>query len=177
MAYCRHGSIGSLTDPSLARLAWNSMSADSLKDLLAHLKKTDPAFDPVPLTALAWDIAAVGHEREDPVREIMARLGDRWSALLLSVLATGDYRHAALRRIIAVVSAEKAISQRMLTLRLRGLERDGMVERFTFASVPPTVTYSLTPLGRELAGRLDEMIRWIKQNEPTIAKARADFVP
>lgn len=153
------------------------MSADSLQALVAHLKKTDPAFDPTALTGLAAEIAAVGHERDDPVREIMARLGDRWSALLVSVLATGDYRHAALRRIIAVVSAEKAISQRMLTLRLRGLERDGLVRRQTFASVPPTVTYSLTPLGYQLAERLDGMIRWIKENEAVIHEARTNFVP
>lgn len=152
------------------------MSADPLKDLVAHLKKTDPAFDAAALTALADDIAAAAHERNDPVREIMARLGDRWSALLLAVLATGSYRHAALRRIIAVVSAEKAISQRMLTLRLRALERDGLVGRSVFPSVPPAVTYSLTPLGRQLADRLEDMIRWIKENEPVIAKARAEFV-
>ena len=153
------------------------MSQDPLNALVDHLKKTDPDFDPSALKVLAGEIAAVGHDRDDPVREIMARLGDRWSALLLSVLATGDYRHAALRRIVEVVSAEKAISQRMLTLRLRGLERDGMVVRFIFPSVPPAVTYSLTPLGRDLAARLTDMIRWIKENETTIAKARVDFVP
>ena len=153
------------------------MPADPLTDLVSTLRKSEPDFDPQPLMGLARDIHAVGHERDDPVREIMARLGDRWSALLLSVLATGPYRHAALRRIIAVLSAEKAISQRMLTLRLRALERDGLVERFTLQTVPPAVTYSLTPLGKALSERLEEMIRWIKDNEATIASARAAFAP
>ena len=153
------------------------MPADTLIKLVSNLRKSDPGFDPESLLGLAREIDAAGHERDDPVREIMARLGDRWSALLLSVLATGSYRHAALRRVIAVLSAEQAISQRMLTLRLRALERDGLVERFTLPTVPPAVTYSLTPLGQALSKRLGEMIRWIKDNEATIARARADFVP
>ena len=152
------------------------MSADPLSVLIAHLKKTHEGFNPQPLTELAGEIDEVGHERDDPVREIMARLGDRWSALLLAVLLTGDYRHAALRRVIAVISAEKAISQRMLTLRLRSLERDGLVRRFTVPVVPPTVTYSLTPLGRDLGLRLKEMIAWVKQNEDEIRRARASFI-
>lgn len=153
------------------------MSTDPLVPLIAHLMKTHEGFDPGPLSALAKEIAEVGHDRDDPVREIMARLGDRWSALLLSVLLTGSYRHAALRRVISVVSAEKAISQRMLTLRLRSLERDGLVQRFTVHVVPPTVTYSLTPLGRDLANRLKEMIGWVKRHEAEIIQARAAFEP
>jgi DNA-binding HxlR family transcriptional regulator len=151
------------------------MTAEPLAALIAHLEKTHPGFLPDALTALAFDIAAVGHERDDPVREIMARLGDRWSALLLFVLATGDFRHAALRRIISVISAEKAISQRMLTLRLRALERDGLVARETLPTVPPQVIYSLTALGRSLVAKLEDMLVWIKSNEEEILAARARF--
>jgi DNA-binding HxlR family transcriptional regulator len=153
------------------------MTVEPLTKLIAHLARTHTDFDPAPLESLARDIVAVGHERNDPVREIMARLGDRWSALLLFVLSTGSYRHAALRRIIEVVSAEKGISQRMLTLKLRALERDGLVARDTLPTVPPAVTYSLTPLGRELVWKLDDMIVWIKRNDDMIRSARAAFEP
>lgn len=153
------------------------MTVEPLSKLIRHLAETHVDFEPGPLADLARDIASVGHERNDPVREIMARLGDRWSALLLFVLSTGRYRHAALRRIIEVVSAEKGISQRMLTLRLRALERDGLVERQTLPTVPPAVSYSLTPLGRELVEKLDDMITWIKRSEEKIRAARAAFEP
>jgi DNA-binding HxlR family transcriptional regulator len=151
------------------------MSADPIADLLIYLDRRDAGFDRDKLLRLAREIEATGHERDDPVREIMSRLGDRWSPLILVILSTGRYRHAALRRVIAVVSAEAAISQRMLTLRLRALERDGLVLRDVEPTVPPTVTYALSPLGGELAERLDSMIRWIKSNESAIRMAREAF--
>ena len=151
------------------------MSADPIADLLSYLDRRDAGFDRDKLLRLAREIEATGHERDDPVREIMSRLGDSWSPLILSILSTGRYRHAALRRVIAVVSAEAAISQRMLTLRLRALERDGLVLRDVEPTVPPTVCYALSPLGHELAERLDGMIRWIKDNESTVRRAREAF--
>lgn len=81
------------------------------------------------IAALAAEMAAHGHDREDPAREVMGLLGDRWSTLILLVLATGEWRHAELRRTLAQLSAEQAISQRVLTLKLRTLERDGFVFR------------------------------------------------
>lgn len=151
------------------------MQTHGLDELLAYLEDRVPGPERERLTALAKSIAESGNNRDDPVREIMSRLGDNWSPLLISILATGRYRHAALRRIIAAVSAEKAISQRMLTLRLRALERDGMVGRDVEETVPPTVTYFLTPLGMALSNQLDGMIRWIKDNEAAIHEARAAF--
>jgi DNA-binding HxlR family transcriptional regulator len=151
------------------------MPSEDFDALLTYLNNHCGSFDPDRLTRLAQDIAASGHQREDPVREIMSRLGDRWSALLLSVLATGCFRHSALRRVISVISAEKTISQRMLTLRLRALERDGLVARHVTDSVPPSVSYSLTPLGIALSQRLAEMIIWIKESEDIIMQARAAF--
>jgi DNA-binding HxlR family transcriptional regulator len=127
------------------------------------------------LTALANRIGESGNNRGDPVREIMSRLGDNWSPLVISILATGRYRHAALRRIIAALSAERAISQRMLTLRLRALERDGIVGRDIEETAPPTVTYFLTPLGLALWNQLEGMIQWIKDNEAAIFEARVAF--
>jgi DNA-binding HxlR family transcriptional regulator len=115
------------------------------------------------------------HSRDDPVREIVARLGDRWSTLLLLILATGTFRHAELRRVVTAVSAEQAISQRMLTLRLRALERDGLVARQVTPTVPPRVDYSLTPLGHELVGLVENLLRWIEKNNAAILKSRARF--
>lgn len=151
------------------------MTTDALSGLIKNIQKTHPDFDPVSLVELAQGIESAEHDRDAPVREIMTRLGDRWSSLILMVLSTGSYRHAALRRIIAVISAEKAISQRMLTLRLRALERDGLVKRHILETVPPSVTYSLTPLGQSLTKRLDAMIVWIKDNEAAILRARMEF--
>lgn len=115
------------------------------------------------------------HDREAPVREVMARLGDRWSTLILLVLSAGTFRHAALRRAIASMSSERAISQRMLTLRLRALERDGMVSRTVTPTVPPRVDYALTPMGREFVDLIDGMLRWIEANDSRIQDSRQKF--
>lgn len=115
------------------------------------------------------------HDREAPVRELMARLGDRWSTLILLVLSAGTFRHATLRRLIAATSAEKAISQRMLTLRLRALERDGMVERTVTPTVPPKVDYSLSPMGREFVGLIDGLLAWIERHDADIQTSRQKF--
>jgi len=115
------------------------------------------------------------HDREAPVREVMARLGDRWSTLILLILSAGEFRHAALRRLITAMSAERAISQRMLTLRLRALERDGMVHREVTLTVPPRVDYSLTPLGREFVGLIGGLLRWLEANDGQIIESRKKF--
>lgn len=112
------------------------------------------------------------HDREAPVREVMARLGDRWSTLILLVLSAGAFRHAELRRLITAMSAERSISQRMLTLRLRALERDGMVERTVTPTVPPRVDYALSPLGREFVGLVEGLLRWLEANDATIQQSR-----
>lgn len=115
------------------------------------------------------------HDREAPVREVMARLGDRWSTLILLVLSAGTFRHAELRRLIAAMSAERSISQRMLTLRLRALERDGMVERTVTPTVPPRVDYALTALGGEFVGLIEGMLRWLEANDARILASRKKF--
>ncbi|MDN2580066.1 helix-turn-helix domain-containing protein [Aquibium sp. ELW1220] len=115
------------------------------------------------------------HDRDAPVREVMARLGDRWSTLILLVLSAGTFRHAELRRLIAALSAEKAISQRMMTLRLRALERDGMVERTVTPTVPPRVDYALTPMGREFVGLVHGMLRWLEAHDARILASRTKF--
>ena len=78
------------------------------------------------------------------VSDVLARIGDKWSVLVVSRLGDGPLRFNELRRSIG------GISQRMLTLTLRGLERDGLITRTVFPTIPPRVDYALTPLGRDL---------------------------
>lgn len=127
------------------------------------------------IAALAAEMARHGHDREAPAREVMGLLGDRWSTLILLVLATGEWRHADLRRTIVGLSSEQAISQRVLTLKLRTLERDGFVARTVSADVPPRVSYRLTPLGTDLHAQARHLIDWINAREHPIRQARATF--
>lgn len=127
------------------------------------------------MARLAAEMARYGHDREAPVREVMARLGDRWTTLVLIVLAMGEWRHADLRRALVRLSSEQAISQRVLTLKLRNLERDGFVLRTATDHVPPRVSYSLTPLGRELAAQARHLIDWVNAQSEAIRIARAGF--
>lgn len=127
------------------------------------------------LVVLAAQMAEYGHDRDDPMREIFARLGDRWSMLILLVLRTGTYRHAALKRLIGELGAEGKISQRMLTLRLRGLERDGLVAHFERPSKAPHVDYALTDLGRALLVEIDRLMGWIRAHDAAIREARRAF--
>ncbi len=89
------------------------------------------------------------HVPEDcrAVSEVLERVGDKWSVLVVVMLGAGPKRFNELRRSIA------SISQRMLTLTLRGLERDGLVTRTVFPTIPPRVDYELTELGRSLLTR------------------------
>jgi len=127
------------------------------------------------LAALAADMAAHGIRRDDPARAVMAMLGDRWTALILQVLMIGEWRHADLKRALSRLSVEQAISQRVLTLKLRTLERDGFVARLVTADVPPRVSYRLTDAGRELAEQGRAMIDWVNLRADAIAAARAAF--
>ena len=138
-----------------------------------------PVADPrvLSLVALSADMGETPPGKDDPEREVVARLGDNWSPLILKVLETGEYRHATLKRVVGKLSAEGEISQRMLTLRLKALERDGFVERMVDDSIPPRVTYRLTDLGRGLTQELNRLLTWIGQNRAQIAAARDRFTP
>jgi DNA-binding HxlR family transcriptional regulator len=103
------------------------------------------------------------------VSELLARVGDKWTVLVVYVLGRGPRRFNELRREIG------GISQRMLTLTLRGLERDGMVTRSVTATIPPRVDYALTDLGRSLLGPVAELGEWAKRNRARIDKARARY--
>ena len=93
-----------------------------------------------------------------PTRQVVNRIGDRWSLLVLYALEGGTLRFADLRRAV------EGVSQKMLTQTLRLLERDGLVRREVFAAVPPHVEYSLTPLGRSLSGRIAAIREWAYAN-------------
>lgn len=95
--------------------------------------------------------------------------------LILLVLATGEWRHAELRRTLADLSSEQAISQRVLTLKLRMLERDGLVARFATHDVPPKVSYCLTPLGIALHKEAKALVDWINAHSAQIHGARSDY--
>jgi DNA-binding HxlR family transcriptional regulator len=103
------------------------------------------------------------------VREVLDRVGDKWSVLAIALLGGGTRRFNELRRTI------EGISQRMLTLTLRGLERDGLVTRTVFPTVPPRVEYSLTPLGRTLLQTVTELANWASSNGQAIQQARVAF--
>lgn len=127
------------------------------------------------IAALAAQMAAHGTERDAPVRAVMGLLGDRWTTLILLVLGTGQWRHAELKRVLAQLSSEQAISQRVLTLKLRTLERDGFVTRSVTGDVPPRVSYALTALGQGLLAQAQGLIGWIQEQSGAIREARNRF--
>src|ERR1700694_2672260 len=88
------------------------------------------------------------------VREILDRVGDKWSVLVIALLGERGQRFSELKRAI------EGISQRMLTLTLRQLERDGLVSRTVHATVPPRVDYALTPLGESVIAPLTGLMEW-----------------
>jgi DNA-binding HxlR family transcriptional regulator len=104
-----------------------------------------------------------------PTRQVINRIGDRWSLLVLCALEAGTLRFQQLRRAV------DGVSQKMLTQTLRTLERDGLVRREIFASVPPRVDYSLTPLGASLSESIIGIRTWAYANMDTIEGARAEF--
>ena len=104
-----------------------------------------------------------------PVRQILARVGDKWSVLIVMALRDGPLRFNEIKRAIGT------ISQRMLTLTLKGMERDGLVRRTVTPTKPPRVDYELTELGQSLRRPLEDLGRWAIDNENCIASAQAVF--
>jgi DNA-binding HxlR family transcriptional regulator len=103
------------------------------------------------------------------ISDVLARVGDKWSVLVVTRLGEKPLRFNELRRSIG------GISQRMLTLTLRGLERDGLVTRTVFPTIPPRVDYALTALGRDLLQPVSALGAWAIRNQPKIARAREQF--
>ena len=104
-----------------------------------------------------------------PVRDVLDRIGDKWSVLLVQNLREGPVRFGALRRQIG------DISQRMLSETLRHLQRDGLISRKVYPTVPPSVEYALTDLGRSLLAPLEQLVTWSAQNHDVVKLARKQF--
>lgn len=103
------------------------------------------------------------------ISEVLSRIGDKWSVLVVTTIGDGPRRFTEIKRAIG------GISQRMLTLTLRGLERDGLVTRTVHATVPPRVDYELTQLGRTLREPIVGLADWARQNRPAMEQARERF--
>ncbi len=103
------------------------------------------------------------------LRDVLDRVGDKWSVLIMAMLGTGPRRYSDLRRSI------DGISQRMLTLTLRSLERDGLVTRTVTPTTPPRVDYDLTAVGRTLSREVGALISWAEQHREYIAVARRTY--
>lgn len=104
-----------------------------------------------------------------PLSEALAKIGDKWTILIAMELEEGPKRFSALQRSV------EGISQRMLALTLRGLERDGLVERTVYPTKPPSVEYALTDLGREMAIPVRALGTWVTKNLIRIEQARLRF--
>jgi DNA-binding HxlR family transcriptional regulator len=104
-----------------------------------------------------------------PVRDVLDKIGDKWSMLLVMTLASGPKRFNQLHREVP------DISQKMLTQTLRELQRDGLVARQVFDTKPPAVEYRLTPLGQSLIVPFGHLIEWANKSIPSIAQSRTSF--
>lgn len=128
--------------------------------------ETDPASAACDVAphAFQWDV------REDcDVRQILDRIADKWSLLVISLLERKTMRFGELGREI------DGISKRMLTVTLRNLERDGLIHRTIYAEVPPRVEYRLSDLGCTLLGTIQALVTWTEQHQDEIARARERF--
>jgi DNA-binding HxlR family transcriptional regulator len=125
----------------------------------------DAALSPPAARPAAHVIAA----DECQVREVLDRVGDKWSVLVIYLLGSRTHRFTDLLRAI------DGISQRMLTVTLRGLERDGLVTRTVRAVVPPRVDYALTPLGRTLLDGIAPLMEWAEAHTGDVAASRVAY--
>jgi DNA-binding HxlR family transcriptional regulator len=103
---------------------------------------------------------------ECPSRQLLDRIGDKWSVLVIGTLADGPARYTEVARRIG------GVSQKMLTQTLRGLERDGLLTRTVHPVVPPRVDYELTPLGRSLLGPIRALTGWAMEHMDEVLAAR-----
>jgi DNA-binding HxlR family transcriptional regulator len=108
-------------------------------------------------------------ENRKAVVETLARIGDKWTVMVVVALSQGPIRYNEVRRRV------EGISQRMLTLTLKGLEQDGLATRTMYPTIPPRVDYELTELGRKLIVPLKALHDWAQENRPAMLAAREEF--
>ncbi len=130
---------------------------------------TAPAFGKMRSHSSAKGHPGWSFDPQCPVRDVLDRIGDKWSTLILVTLANGPHRFSAVQRAIP------DISKRMLTQTFRDLERDGMIVRTVFPTKPPSVEYRLTPLGETILEPLDVLVRWADRSHAAIKNARKAF--
>lgn len=126
--------------------------------------------DRAPLQMISHQSSDAADFANCPVRDVLDRIGDKWSTLVITLLGQRPHRFGELRRAIP------DISQRVLTQTLRQMQHDGLIDRKVFAAAVQTVEYSLTPMGRSLLEPLQALIRWAGSNHPQIRAARQEFV-
>ncbi|MDQ7778019.1 MAG: helix-turn-helix domain-containing protein [Paracoccus aminovorans] len=115
------------------------------------------------------DDDAFAFDQPCPIRDVLDRIGDQWSLLVLEALAEGTLRFNELLRTLG------DISKQMLSRTLRRLEQDGFVHRRIHAEVPPRVEYSLTPLGRSFLVPMQQLVGWADQHHRAIVQARRGY--
>ncbi|PHR61877.1 MAG: transcriptional regulator [Robiginitomaculum sp.] len=147
----------------------------NIENRLNRLRQILPPASYNAIHQLALDMSAYGADKSDPIRELMALLGDKWTTLILLVLYSGKFGSSDLKKTITILAAEDKISRRMLTVKLRSLERNGMVLRTTSADIPPRVDYELTSLGQSFTKKAHQTILWIREHFEAISKARKQF--
>lgn len=110
-----------------------------------------------------------GEHEDCGLRLILDRLGERWTVMTLVELSNGPKRYREIERALV------GISQRMMTLTLRRLERDGYVLRHVEPTIPPSVTYELSDIGHSFSSQVASLVRWSRQHKPDLELARAAF--
>lgn len=128
---------------------------------VAHTEVTDEATPAAPLGPCGEDDCGI--------RDVLDRLGDKWTVLVIVELSKGTRRFRELLRAIP------GISQRMLTVTTRRLTRDGLISRTQYPTIPPQVDYDLTAMGRSLAGAIFALSDWSRDHKDAIAAARAEW--
>lgn len=121
------------------------------------------------MTPLAMVESGERSDRDELLRDVMDRIGDKWSVTVICRLDDGPLRFNALRRAV------DGITQRMLSTTVRRLERDGLISRTVEPTVPPRVEYALTERGRSLHGVLAELVAWTEANLDEIRRDREEY--
>jgi DNA-binding HxlR family transcriptional regulator len=152
-----NSNIEKLTTRIIARFPDTKLSDDAL----------------VALRRIVETMGRDGNGREDPMREIFARLGDAWSTLILQLLGLGTLHAATLRELIGLTSAEGRISKRIMSLGLRRLEYDGLIRRVVAPSKLTRVTYTLTDTGASLVKQVESLMEWTRLHSADIRAAQA----